>query len=304
VSGPNDTPIAWRSILYVPAHVRKYVEKAGSSGADAVQLDLEDSVPPEGKSAARAALGDAVAQLRRHGVGVLVRINRPFTLAVPDIQAAVRCGVDAISLPKVSGPDHVRLLEEVVAEEEQLNGSPSRTRLIAIVETPQAFGQMEAIAAASPRIAAMLLGSEDFATECGASTDEDVLQYPKQRMIIAARAAGVAPFGYIGSVADFRDLDAFRAMVRRSRRFGFQGATCVHPSQVAILNEEFGVSEDEAAGARKMLDAYETAAAGGRGALLVDGKMVDRPMVERAQRVLARAALHARMSARTSDPLR
>jgi citrate lyase subunit beta/citryl-CoA lyase len=286
----------WRSILFVPAHVRKYIDKAGRSGADAVQLDLEDSVPADEKSAARAALAEAVPQLRQYAVDVLVRVNRPLTLAIPDIQAAVRSGVDAISLPKVASADHVRLLDEVIAEEEQLCGSAMRTRLIVIVESPEAFGQMEAIAKASPRIVAMMLGSEDFALECGAAADEDVLQVPKQAMLIAARAARVAPLGYIGSVADFRDLGAFRAMVKRSRRFGFQGGTCVHPSQVSVLNEEFGVSPEEATHAQRVLDAYQSAVAAGRGALLLDGRMVDSPMVERARRVLDRAAAISRRS--------
>ncbi|MEJ8850052.1 CoA ester lyase [Variovorax rhizosphaerae] len=291
---------AWRSILFVPAHRHAYLDKAGRSGADAVQLDLEDSVPTQVKTAARDALAQAVPQLRGHGVGVLVRVNRPLELAVPDIQAAIRAGADAISLTKVASAEHVRLLDELVAVEEQRSGTPVRTRLIAIVETAHAFGQMQAIAEASPRVAALMLGSEDFALDCGAEALADVLLMPKQSMIIAARAAGVQPLGYIGSVADFRDLDAFRTMVQRSRRFGFEGATCVHPSQVPILNEAFGVSVEEASQATRLIQAYQSAAGEGRGALMLDGRMVDLPMFERAKRTLARAVIHASRTASLS----
>ncbi len=282
----------WRSILYVPAHLNQYIDKAAASGADAVQLDLEDSVPFEHKAAARAALAPAVAALRRHGVDVLVRVNRPLELAVPDIQAAVHAGADAISLPKIMSADHVRLLAEVVADAEGQRDVRALTQLIAIIETAGAFAQMTAIAMASPRIVALMLGSEDFALDCGAVAEEDVLQLPKQQMQIAASAAGVAALGYIGSVADFRDLQAFRAMVRRSRRFGFIGGTCIHPSQVHILNEEFGLSPAETAQARRLINAYEAGLLEGRGAIELDGRMVDEPMVERARRTLRRAASH------------
>jgi citrate lyase subunit beta/citryl-CoA lyase len=110
---------------------------------------------------------------------------------------------------------------------------------------------------------------------------------PKQTMIIAARAAGILPLGFIGTVADFRDLEAFRATIRRARRLGFAGASCIHPSQVAILNEEYRPSPDEVAKADRIVAAYDAATAAGIGAIELDGKMIDVPVVERAKRVLA-----------------
>lgn len=279
---------AWRSILFVPAHVEKYWAKAADSGADAVQLDLEDSVPAEQKQAARQALPAAVQLLRRHGRDVLVRINRALPLAVADLQAAVACGVDAISLTKVEGPEHVQLLQEVVAQAEQAAGrAAAPTRLIALCESPRAFLRLGAIAEASPRIVGLALGSEDFSLACESQPDDEVLLMPKQQLVIAARAAGVVPYGYIGTISSLDDMAAYRAMVRRSRRFGFQGGTCIHPRQVPILNEEFGVSSDQAAHAREVARAYEAAVRDGRGACLVRGAMVDLPMYHRAQRTLA-----------------
>ena len=115
----------------------------------------------------------------------------------------------------------------------------------------------------------------------------EALFMPKQQLAIAARAAGILPLGFIGTVADFKDLDAFRETVRRSRRLGFRGASVIHPSQVPILNEEFAPSADEVASARKIVAAYDEAIAAGRGSIAVDGKMIDVPVVLRAQELLA-----------------
>jgi len=113
---------------------------------------------------------------------------------------------------------------------------------------------------------------------------------PKQTVIIAARAAGILPLGFMGTVADFKDLDAFRAVVRRSRQFGFAAATCVHPSQLPILNEEYGVAAAELERAHRLIAAYDAAMAAGLGAVTFEGKMIDLPVVERAKALLARAA--------------
>jgi citrate lyase subunit beta/citryl-CoA lyase len=115
-----------------------------------------------------------------------------------------------------------------------------------------------------------------------------VLLMPKQRMVIAARAAGVMPLGYIGTIANFRDTEAFRAMVRRSRRYGFEGGTSIHPSQIAVLNEEYAPNPDEVAFARRVIEENAAASAAGRGSFQIDGKMIDVPIVERAERLLAK----------------
>ncbi|RZM04766.1 MAG: CoA ester lyase [Variovorax sp.] len=292
---PNATPAphaalpGWRSILYVPVNVARFVEKAPRAGADAIQLDLEDSIAPEAKDDARALVRDTARRLAAAGAQVLVRINRPLAMAVRDIEAAVGPDVRALSLTKVASPDHVRLLAEVVDECEARQGLPSgHTRLVVMIETPQAFEAMREIAGASPRIVGMSLGAEDFALECGFTVGEDTLLLPKQMMVIAARAAGVMPIGYLGTVVDFTDEQAFGDMVRRSRNFGFDAATCIHPRQVPIVNRAYGVSPDEAARARRLVDEGARQLAAGRGAFQLDGKMVDAPLVERAKRVLAR----------------
>jgi citrate lyase subunit beta / citryl-CoA lyase len=167
-----------------------------------------------------------------------------------------------------------------------------------LVETASAFLRLGEIARAHPRVVAMTLGSEDFATAIGMVPEAENLFFPKQQMVIAARAAGIMPMGFVGSIADFRDLDAFRSTIRRSRRLGFVGAPCIHPSQVTILNQEFAPSADEIAHAERVVAAYEKATAEGVGAIQIDGRMIDVPIVERAQALLARQRAIAAREAR------
>jgi citrate lyase subunit beta/citryl-CoA lyase len=133
----------------------------------------------------------------------------------------------------------------------------------------------------------MNIGGEDFALECGMQADGEALLPAKQQMIIAARAAGVMPLGFIDSVADFSDWDRFRAMVRRSRRLGFDGASCIHPGQVTIVNEAYKADAQEVAYAQRVVEGDVEAARAGRGSFQIDGKMIDVPVVQRARRLLA-----------------
>jgi citrate lyase subunit beta/citryl-CoA lyase len=288
----------WRSLLYVPVNVEKFVDKAHTRGADAITLDLEDSVPPSAKAHARTLVESAAKRVRRAGADVVVRINRPIALAVRDLEAAICPDVDAIAVTKAEGSVHIKLLDELISELEAKRAMPvGRTRLIAMIEGPEAFARLDEIGRSSPRVAAMNIGGEDFALACDMQPDEDVLLHPKQRMIIAAKAAGVMPLGFIGTVADFSDWDKFRAMVRRSARFGFMGAGCIHPGQVKVVNEEYSPRPADVAYARKVIDLNAEAEKEGRGSFQIDGKMIDIPIVVRAERLLKRhAAIEARQA--------
>jgi citrate lyase subunit beta / citryl-CoA lyase len=279
----------WRSMLFVPVTVEKYVARAAERGADALILDLEDSVPLAEKPRGREVLQEAAATVAKDGADVVVRINRAWRLAIPDIEAAVSPMVQALMLTKVESAEHVQMLAEVVSELEAERGMASgATKFVALVETASGFLRIAEIARAHLRLVALSIGAEDFALSVGMLPEAEGLFFPKQQMIIAARAAGILPLGFIGSVADFRDLDAFRSTIRRSRRLGFMGASCIHPSQVAILNEEYRPSPDEVAAAERAVAAYDAATAAGVGAIELDGKMIDVPVIERAKHVLAR----------------
>ena len=234
-----DLPV-WRSLLYVPVNVEKFVEKAHTRGADVIQLDLEDAVPPAEKERARALVEKNAARVRKGGADVVVRINQPLSLAVRDLEHSICPDVDGIAITKADSASHVRLLDQLVAELEEKRGMKAgHTKFIVMIETADAFTRLDEIPRASPRVVAMNIGGEDFALDLNAQPEDEVLLHPKQRMIIAARAAGVMPLGFIGTVADFSDWEKFRLMVRRARRFGFDGAGCIHPGQVRIVNEEY-----------------------------------------------------------------
>jgi citrate lyase subunit beta/citryl-CoA lyase len=292
----------WRSALYVPANVPRFIDGAHRRGADAIIVDLEDSVPIAERPPARRDLQATAENVARGGADVIVRINRPWRQAMLDLEAAINPRVTALAVTKVDSADHIRLVSEVVSELEAERGmAVGSTKFTAMIETADAWFRMPEIARADPRIVALTLGGEDFALSVGMLPTAEGLFMPKQQLAIAARAAGILPLGFIGTVADYKDLDAFRETIRRSRRLGFRGASVIHPAQIPILNEEFAPSADEVASARKIVAAYDEAVAAGRGSISVDGKMVDVPVVLRAQEVLAiSAAIKEREGRRTT----
>lgn len=290
----------WRSVLFVPGNVERFIEKAPSAGADALIVDLEDSIIPSEKEATRAKVAQTAERLARDDTDVLVRINRPWRLAVRDIEACVSPQVKALACPKIADASHVRFIAELLDELEHERGLPrGHTRIVAMIETTDALFHAREIAGASPRVVGMICGSEDFALDAGMAPEPDGLYHATMHIAHAARAAGVMQLGFLGSIAQFRDQDAFRALIRRSRALGFEGAFCIHPTQVPILNEEYGPKPEEIAYAKKVLDAWAKATAEGRGSVQVDGRMIDIPIVDRAERLLARAAaIEARTKAR------
>ncbi len=295
----------WRSLLFVPVTAKRFVDGAARRGADAIILDLEDSVAASEKARARELVPEAAEIVSRGGADVVVRVNRPWRQCVRDIEAVVGPRVLALALPKVDSAEHVQMVAEVVDELEAERGMPpGTTRLIAMVETAAALFRIAEIARAHPRLVGLNVGAEDFALSAGILPEAEGLFMPKQLCVFAARAAGIMPLGFIGTVAEFHDLDAFRATIWRSRRLGFVGASVIHPSQVPILNEEFRPSLEEVDHARRVVAAYEKALAEGVGAVTVDGKMIDVPVVERARLLLEReaaiAAREAKMRAVTA----
>ncbi len=281
----------WRSGLFVPVNVERFVAKASSRGADVIQLDLEDSIAPADKEEARRALPAAVERLHSEGAAdILVRINQPLELAVRDLEAAVLPGVDGIMVTKAEGPDHLRLLDELVSRLEEKRGIPDRTlRFVVLIEAPGPLARAHEIARATPRNIALSLGAEDYATAVGGEPTGEVLLMPKQQVLQAATAAGLMPMGTIGTVADYSDLEAYARVVRQSASFGFVGASAIHPAQVPVLNTGFSPSSEAVARAERIVTMDREAAAAGRGSWSLDGKMIDIPIVQRAERLLARA---------------
>ena len=286
---PRPTPPVWRSILYVPGNVPKFIDKAHERGADCVLVDLEDSVTVAEKPAARAALPETMKKVVRGGADVAVRINRPLRLAVPDIEAAVQPGLSALFITKTEGVQHLRLLDELVSELEAERGMQvGSVGFGAMIEHPRALAHINEVAEHAPRLIAMMLGGEDFALETGSVPGDETLELPKRLVAFAAQAHGVPMIGILGTVADYSDPVAYKKSAERARRFGFAGGTCVHPGLVQALNEAFTPSAEDVTHAWRLIEADRQAAAEGRGSFSLDGKMIDIPVIDRARKLIAR----------------
>jgi citrate lyase subunit beta/citryl-CoA lyase len=287
----------WRSMLFVPVLNEAFLARAATRGADCIQLDLEDSIPLARKAEARAAVAAAAASLAAQRVEVVVRINRSWRMAIADIEASVSPAVLGLTLPKVPDASHVRAIGEVLDELEAERGlAHGHTRLVAMIETAEGLLNMAAIARASDRVVGITVGAEDLALSMGMEPDEDALYVPNVQAVAAARAAGVLPIGYVGTVAEFADAAKYRATAERARRLGFAGGFCIHPTQVPILNAAFSPTPQDIADARDLLAAHESAESAGKGATTHKGKMIDAPVAERARALLARAEEIARKS--------
>ncbi|MAK77606.1 MAG: CoA ester lyase [Nisaea sp.] len=279
----------WRSSLFVPATSERFIAKAHLRGADAIKIDLEDAVAPTEKARARTLVPSVAASVGQAGADVLVRINRPWRMAVADLEASVGADVNGIVIPKIESADHVVFLEEIVAELEAERGlAPGHTCFTLQIETAKGFLNVREIAGASRRNKAISVGNEDFAHMLGMpETISEALIGAMQTVQMAAREAGILALGYPGSIANFSDLDAYRADIARARALGFDGGSCIHPAQVAILNEGFAPTAVEIAEAEGIIAAYDAALARGEGAVAYQGKMIDIPIADRARRTLA-----------------
>lgn len=287
----------WRSMLFLPAHVEKFVAKAHTRGADACILDLEDSVPQSEKTIARSMIAAAALQISRHGVGVLVRVNNDAEtdpaapLLTADITEAVRPGVSALVIPKVNDAALLQRVTALVSQAESDQSlAPGSVSLIAQIEDVRALTKLDEIACASKTLLGMSLGSEDFSASVGMQPTPEALYQPNQMVVFACRRANILPFGFPSSIADYSDEAAFRGSVKKAMEMGFVGAFCIHPSQARILNEGFSPSAEAIADAEDLLAALVTAEAEGRGAFSFKGKMIDPPVISRAQELLRRAA--------------
>lgn len=281
-----------RSLLFVPADSERKFAKASGIGADALILDLEDSVVPSRKAFARGA----VKELLGGAAGdwsFLVRIN-PFgtDLTLQDLAAVVRPGLDGILIPKVNGIEDVDLVSHYVDVLEVAAGvAPGHVKLLIVAtETPAAMISFNGYAHKNKRLVAMTWGAEDLSAALGALTNKEAdgswtfpYQVARAQCLFAAGAAGVAALDTL--YADFRDQQGLAESCRIARRDGFVGSIAIHPDQIATINKCFTPSEADIEHARRVVAAF--AAAPDAGTVGIEGKMYDRPHLVAAQRTLA-----------------
>jgi citrate lyase beta subunit len=298
---------ARRSALILPVNIPRFVEKAYTRGSDAIVLDLEDSVPAQEKASARRLVRESLAVAGRGGAEVLVRVNNDPALLADDIDAAVHPGLDGLSIPKAESAAQIG---EIVARIARLEGdrglAPGHLRLSLAVETPRGFLALQEIARSSDRIATMSIGVEDYCLGLGVEPSAEGIEllYPVAHLVAVCRASGIQPTGLVGSIAGFRDLAAFEAAAQRARQLGCEGAGCIHPDQVTVLNRVFSPDPARIEHARRVVEAFEDGVRRGTASVNLDGKMVDVPVYKRAQVVLARARAVAETERRKADALR
>lgn len=277
-----------RSVLFVPGDRPDRCDKAMVAGADAVCVDLEDAVGPTAKAGARASVAAFLArwaELAATGADpgqgrrppVIVRVNDPDS-EVGERDAAALAGgprPDAFMIPKVAAADGVRSARQLLGDD---------IPLLPIIETAAGLENAVQIAAASPAVTALMFGGFDLSAELGAEPEWEPLLYARSRVVHAAALGGLDAIDMPSR--DFRDVSRLRAEAEKARRLGFTGKVAIHPAQVPVIHEVFTPSPDEVEQARRIVEADRAA---GGGAASLDGRMVDRPVVEAARRVLARA---------------
>lgn len=279
----------WRSVLFVPVLEERFIGKALQRGADALVLDLEASIIPDRKQEARLALSGVVERLRGHGTDLLVRINTGWRPALADVEAAALDGVSALVLADCRQAAQVVAVDGVLAEVEAERGlTPGGIGLVPLLESAEAVLNGAAIAAAAPRVSGLALGIEDYVSDLEAQLDPATLHHAARQVVQIARATGVEPFAVPESLANLTDLERFRLAAEAGRAMGSSGGFAVHPDQVAVLNQTFTPSEAELEHARRVVVAAREAEDNGVGAVQLDGRMIDLPIVKRAQRLLER----------------
>ncbi len=275
-----------RSVLYMPGSNARALEKARTIAADALILDLEDAVAPDAKDIARHQVSDAVAA---HGFGkreIIIRVNALSTQwGESDLAAAVRARPDAVLVPKVSTPQDLHAIEERLL---RLHADPV-VKLWAMVETPLAILNIAPLAAGGGRLACFVMGTNDLIKELRAShtPDRANLSAALGLSVAAARANDLAVID--GVFNDIQDSDGFARQCHQAKSFGFDGKTLIHPAQVDPCNAIFAPSPEEVIAARQLIAAFELPENRGKGAIKLDGRMVELLHAEIARRTVALA---------------
>ena len=283
-----------RTMLYLPGNNPNMLTKGHLFGSDGVILDLEDAVAMVEKDAARILVSKYLKQGEFGGVEVTVRINGIDTeFWKKDLEAIVPMKrLDGIRAPKVDSAETVKILDEEISRLEDKYGVPQgKLKLFCLLETAKGILNAYEIATASPRIAAIIPGGEDLRADLKTerSMDGTELEWARRFVVFAGRAAGFDPLDTVFSRVT--DDEGLRKETQFIKQLGFAGKSIIHPNQIRIIHDVFNPTEAEIAKAQKILAAAKEAAERGQGAVTVDGKMVDTPVVKRAEYVLVRAGL-------------
>ncbi len=280
-----------RSNLFVPGMRSDMIAKAPKYGADILTLDLEDAVPLKEKERARETVMASLRDGLLDQVRVFVRINSlsgPFWQK--DLDAIAMKGLEGIRVPKCESPDDIQLVDDRLTRIEMDRGFPSGSIvLVATLETAKGVLNGFEIASASPRVIAIAFGPEDFTVDIGVRRTRDGVELMTARSHVVLCAAAAKVQALDGPYPDIRDKEGLVAETQLVKRLGFAGKTAIHPSQIEPIHQAFAPNDEEIAEARRILSAYEEAEARGIGAVQLEGRLVELPVVKRARRTLALA---------------
>lgn len=265
------------ALLFVPAQDERRVLSAAKLRPDAVILDLEDGVGADRKDEARSQLQRHMALLSEQGLPVIVRVNPDEEQLAADLQAVGSFAVSAIMLPKVGSPSAIRETNAKLRNRD--------TAIIALIESPSGLLAAPMIAAEAS-VGGLALGTEDYAAEMNVSTQSGAMAFAAAHVAVSAVAQAKPCWGITGSIANFTDLELFRAGVTGAKDLGMTGSLAIHPSQLSIIRDVYMPSATEVEHARHIV---QSAGQNGGGAFKLDGRMIDEPVVRQATRVLARA---------------
>ena len=287
-SVPPDLPRARRALLFVPGDDARKIAKAAASGADCVVLDLEDGVAAGRKQVARETVASCLQTLDFGASEKLVRVNPVGSDLHPgDIEAALPARPDGFVIPKVESAEQVR---EVVRRT-----SPAPLALLALVESALGVVRAAEIAAADPRLAALLFGAEDLAGDLGATRTPEGAEMAWARGAVVVTAAAFSLQAIDTVFVDLGDQERLSREAHEACEMGYAGKMAIHPKQIPVIQEAFTPSDQEIEKARRLVEIHTSHQAGGEGVFVLDGKMVDWPMVRAAQRLLSRARAAGRI---------
>jgi citrate lyase subunit beta/citryl-CoA lyase len=277
-----------RSMLFLPGNTPRFINNADVLGADSVILDLEDAVSPEQKDTARLMVRNALHYKNFHGVEVIVRVN-PISSGMwqADLDEIVPFKPSLIMPTKVDSAEYVKKISDYIGKVEQKNNIKEDTvKMIPLIETAMGIENAFAIATADPRVKALFIGCEDLTSDLHSIRTKESAEvyYYRCRIVCAARAAGIDV--YDTPFTDFNDDEGLRKDAMLAKGLGFTGKACISPRQVDIVNEVFSPTEAEIEYAKQVFQVMAEAKASGRGAVALKGKMIDKPIVDRAARVL------------------
>jgi citrate lyase subunit beta/citryl-CoA lyase len=277
-----------RSRLYLPGTEPKYAINAGLHGPDAIILDLEDSVHPAEKDAARILVRNTLRAVSFAGCERMVRINQ-LPLGLEDLAEIVPEAPDLILIPKVEHAGQVTQVDHMIGELKVRHQINRAIWLMPILESSLGIENAAAIAAASENVAALTIGLEDYTADMGVvkTSEGRESEYARRRLVNAARAAGIQAIDSVYS--DVGDMEGLKRWGENSRALGFEGMGCIHPAQIPVIHAAYAPSPVEIEKARKVVSAFEEAQQRGVSVVSLGSKMIDPPVVQRALKLVARA---------------